>query len=884
MRYALSGLVLLLAVPAGQADETTLRAARQRWLRGNYEEARAQYESLARNPRQRVAATVGISQTWQSQGDYDKAHEVVAAALRELPREPDLLARRAELLHLRGRWDEALQVAEDALALRDEHFLARWVRAQVYRDRGDLALAETEVRWFVRVYTRRSDNDDDIKDPNALLLVGQAGAENARWNSLSDQFPFILNDVYADALKYDKDLWQAEYLSGMLLLEKYNVPEALKAFTNALAINPQAAEALVGKGVAALQRYEIREAEDAALRALRINPNLPEAQRLRADVHLVSGDVQAALRALDQARRINPRDMATLGRVAACWHLLHRPEQLERLSHEVALYDGRPGGFYRTLAEQLDERKHFDAAEGYYRKAIELRPRLPAAYNGLGLLYMRMGREDEARKVLTRAFENDAYNVRVANLLKVLRHLEKYQTLTTPHFVLRYDAASDKVLARFMARFLEETYAGLAQRFRYEPQGPILVEVFNSHDMFSGRVIGLPDLHTIGGCTGRMVALVSPRGKGIARPFNWARVLRHELVHIFNLEQSRFLVPHWFTEGLAVIQEGFPRPQQWNQLLLERVADDDLMTLDTVNLGFIRPRSPLDWHMAYCQSQLYVEYLTKTYGPEAVGRCLDAFAAGHDTAAVLAQVCKTDKAAFEKGYQEYVRTVAGTLRNKPVEKAKTITQLQKAHQAEPNNLEVAAQLAEQYLLRRRNVEARKLVDAVLEQSKAHPLASYVKARLLLAGGSEEEARKVLEAALDPEKPDTRVLQALGKLAFDAGDLAEAERRFELARKAEPYENKWLTELLRVATQSGDKVKQARLLRDLVATDPDDLGQRKRLAQLLLEQGDAAGAERYARESLEIDVLDTDAQDVLYRALRAQQKNDEAEQLRRLLQD
>jgi phospholipid/cholesterol/gamma-HCH transport system permease protein len=39
------------------------------------------------------------------------------------------------------------------------------------------------------------------------FLVGLAGSEHARWNKLADQFTFILNDVYGDALKNDKDFW-----------------------------------------------------------------------------------------------------------------------------------------------------------------------------------------------------------------------------------------------------------------------------------------------------------------------------------------------------------------------------------------------------------------------------------------------------------------------------------------------------------------------------------------------------------------------------------------------------------------------------------------------------------------------------------------------------
>src|SRR5262249_17888960 len=147
------------------------------------------------------------------------------------------------------------------------------------------------------------------------------------------------------------------------------------------------------------------------------------------------------------------------------------------------------------------------------------------------------------------------------------------------------DPKHDKVLARFLAKYLEKTYGELAELFQYRPDGPFLIEVFNNHDMFSGRVVALPDLHTIGACTGRMVAMVSPRDKAkrIVKPFNWARVIRHELVHVFNLEQTGFKVPHWFTEGLAVGQEGFPMPPQWHQLLQKRVGSGELFNLDNVN-------------------------------------------------------------------------------------------------------------------------------------------------------------------------------------------------------------------------------------------------------------------------------------------------------------
>src|SRR5581483_2261695 len=99
------------------------------------------------------------------------------------------------------------------------------------------------------------------------------------------------------------------------------------------------------------------------------------------------------------------------------------------------------------LAQRLEDRRRFDEAEKYYKIADELRPMVPWSRNSLGLLYMRLGREKEGKEALERAFNADKFHVRVSNMLKVLKHLDKYQTLKTEHFELRYDPANDRALA-----------------------------------------------------------------------------------------------------------------------------------------------------------------------------------------------------------------------------------------------------------------------------------------------------------------------------------------------------------------------------------------------------------------------------------------------------
>ncbi|HJZ92409.1 MAG TPA: tetratricopeptide repeat protein [Gemmataceae bacterium] len=869
--------------PKSKKPAGPLAEARQRWLRGNYEEARQQFEKLLGDEKSRAAAAIGIARTWLAEGEYAKALDAIEEAFKKDESNPDLLAARADVLYQTGRWDEARKDAEAALKLDKEHFLARWIRAQYLRDTGDLTKADTEMRWFVRTYTQRDNADKPIQDPDQLLLVGQAGAENARWHSLGDQFRFLINDLYPDIAKFDPDDWRAEYQIGALLLEKYNRPEAVQAFDNALKINPKAAEAFVGKGAVALQQYETKDADSHADQALKINPRLTSALRLKADVLLLAGEVAEAQKLLAKAREINPREEPSLARIAACARIRNRPDEVAAVIAEVEKFNPKPGLFYHELGSSLEERKIYGDAEVNFKKSIELRDKLPAARAGLGMLYLRLGKEGEAKTLLEEAFKGDKFNVRVSNSLKVLRHLEKYETLKTKHYDLRFDPKHDQVLAGFMAEYLEDIHARLAKDFGYEPEGRILVELFNNHEMFSGRTVALPDLHTIGACTGKVVTIASPKAKDVPRPFNWGRVIRHELVHIFNLAQTEFLVPHWLTEGLAVRNEGGNRPPMWSNVLRDRFEKNELLNLDNILLAFVRPRNQEEWALAYCQSHLYVEYLIKTYGIESVGPMLNACRDGLDTAAALQKVCKVDKESFEKGYRAYVAEVVKAIPSagkRTTDKTMTLAELEKAHEKEPQDMDVAARLADQYSRRKRSVDARKLVDTILEKKPGHPLASIVKFRLLTNAGDEEGARAALEEASKANPDDPRLILALGRVAMEAKDWAQAAEQLERGRKVAPIDGDWLAPLIEIYTKTEDAEKLTDVLREQVGNDPDDLKSRIKLAQLLSAAKKYGEAEQVARDALRIDVTDAAAQKALLEALEGQDKGEEAEKLRK----
>jgi tetratricopeptide (TPR) repeat protein len=873
----LATFACMLVIAASALAQDTIKDARKEWLEGNYAEAREMYEKLAKNPKTRHAATMGLSQACESQGDYDKAQSVVEGLLKDMPKDADLRGRLAEVHYLRGRLDEAETSAKAALALNKDHFVGHWVLGQVLRDRGMLDKANEEFLWFVRTA-----NAKDITDPDELRLVGLAGLERARSLHLTDQFQTIVFEFFGAASKNDKLYWPAAYEAGRVFMEKHDKPKAFQAFERALTINIRAAEVLVCKGQMAASTFEFKDAEKYAQQALKINPRLIGALNLMAEVHWFSGETEETLKLASKAREVNPRDESTLARIAACQFVKKNTKEFDAIVDEVKKINPKCYTFYTELANLLDQRKFAAEGEKYYVLAMEAQPKLPEAATGLGMMYLRMAKEEEAKKVLEQAEKADPFNVRVYNSLKVLKHLDVYNTLNTEHFIIRYDRNNDDALANVMAIYLEQIYKELADQFDYRPKGPFQIQIFNQHQMFSGRVVALPDLHTIGACTGPLVAMVSPRDKTkVTKLFNWNRVIRHELVHVFNLEQTKSHVPHWVTEGLAVRYEGPNIPPTWHGLLAEKVANNDLLDLDTILLGFIRPRSPLQWQQAYMQSLLYIEYMTKTHGEKSVGKMLAAFAEGLDTGPALEKACNIKKADFEKGYREFLKERVKNTPMPPPQKNLTLKQLRDEHAKNPNDLEIAALLAEKNYQVGKKKDARELADKVLEKEPRHATATYVKALILIDEGKQQGAYDLLETISKDDLKDTKPLKLFLQLQLNQKNNPQAVLTCERARKIDPHEPFWIIQLGKLYALTKNKEKLLEIFEEVARIDPDDMSARKTLAQHYQGQGNHAMAEKYARMAIEIDAADRTCQQILVEALGNLNRQEEADRLKKI---
>ena len=105
-----------------------------------------------------------------------------------------------------------------------------------------------------------------------------------------------------------------------------------------------------------------------------------------------------------------------------------------------------------------------------------------------------------------------------------------------------------------MSQLLEEGYRKLTKQYKFEPETPILFEMFPDHRDFSVRTVGLDSLGASGACFGKVIAMDSPKARRIGS-FNWASVAWHEFTHVITLQLTDYKVPRWFTEGLSEYAE-----------------------------------------------------------------------------------------------------------------------------------------------------------------------------------------------------------------------------------------------------------------------------------------------------------------------------------------
>jgi tetratricopeptide (TPR) repeat protein len=840
-------------------------------LTGHYAEAREAYERLV--PREPVVAAIGSARCRRAVGDLEGAIGVLARAAALHPDAAALRAEQAALEFERGNHPAAQALVDSALARDPDQLAAHFLAAELDRVAGRLDPASDGYGWLIQYYNREQDS---LSDPEGMRWIGLAGAQYARWNRNSGQFHFLVNTLYPDALARDSTYWPAHLEAARLFIEKYNSHDATEELDAAFAVNPAAAELHAARARIALQEFSLDSARASIDRALALDPRCKEAWQLRADLEMTAFGPRGAIAPLEKARTLDPTDEETLGRLAAAYAAIdgggaeRASARTGALIAEAVARNPHCGSFFAALAASLDLMQRFPQADEYYEEARRRMPQLVDVPGRLGMVAMRLGDETRARSVLAEAFEIDPFNVRVKNSLDVLDVLAGYGSIETTHFVIRFDRTRDSLLARYASRHLEsEVYPAIVKQLGFEPPGRSLIEIFSTakgtsgHGWFSVRMVGLPFIGTLGACAGKIVAITSPNDG--AQKFNWARVLKHEFVHIVNLQQSNFRIPRWYTEGLAVHFEGPGHPGEWDRVLARRAAEDSLFDLSNINMGFVRPSSGEDWALAYYQAELYTRYMETRYGAQALTRLIAAYADNLDTPAAVERSFGVALPAFEAGYKKYVVALAGP--GVPAPRVATDAEeaaLQRVADEHPEDADAWARLARAGL-ERGPWRARSSAEKALAIDPKQQVAAYVVAKVALREGNPDKAYEVLQGAFDARRPDAEALALLAGLAVQNKAYAEAESLVTLGAERFPGFADWDAGLVQIYRANGRREELARVLARRAARDPDDLDIRMELARITLEQKQYEAAAAWASEAIDIDVTAPEAHAMLAQA-------------------
>ncbi len=431
------------------------------------------------------------------------------------------------------------------------------------------------------------------------------------WEQANAQFRLAADPKDSQALY--KVRW------GMLLHKRFNDADAEGLFKEALEKDPSNAEAYVGLATVSMDGFD-GHAEEYAAKAIALDPKLAEAHELMADIALTNDDRDAAAAEADRAIALESDALDAMAIHAAMELIDDRSP--DAWFAKIAAINPSYGEGYELVARQLELHYLYEEAVTYYRKAIEANPRLWSAHSELGVDLMRLGKEDEPYQELELAYNNGYRDAATVNSLRLLDSYKNYETFRDSETILKLDKNEAAVLLPYMQPELHTIIAAYSKKYQMTLPGPVQVEVYPNHEDFAVRTTGMPGLGALGVTFGEVVAMDSPSARQPG-DFNWGATLWHEMSHVFILTATNHHVPRWFTEGLAVHEEGERSPEWRNRVtpeVLAAIRDRKLLPVEKLDRGFVYPQYPSQVIVSYFEAGSICDYIQEKWG---AGKLLD---------------------------------------------------------------------------------------------------------------------------------------------------------------------------------------------------------------------------------------------------------------------
>jgi len=622
---------------------------------------------------------------------------------------------------------------------------------------------------------------------------------------------------------------------GRLLHERFNNGDAEGLFKEALSHDPKNAQAYLGLALVSADGFDSKAIQWCA-RAIELDPKLAEAHELMANLALEDSVRDEALRQADAAIQISPEALNAYAIHAAIEILADRSP--DAWWAKIRAINPSYGQGYALVAHHLVLNRRYQEAVAYYRQAIELDPELWSARSQLGINLMRLGQEDEPRRQLEMCYENGYRDAATVNSLRLLGSYKNFAVIKTDKMVLKLPKKEADLLAPYFEEQINRAVATYEKKYQMRLPGPVQVEVYENHEDFAVRTMGMPGLGALGVTFGQVLAMDSPAGR---KPgdFNWASTLWHEMSHVFILTATNHRVPRWFTEGLAVHEETQASPEWGDRTtpeILLAIRDKKLLPVGELDRGFVRPEYESQVIVSYYQAGKICDYIQERWGADKLLEIVHSFARIRPTAEVIQEALGVRAEDFDRQFLDWLNEGAG-------KEAASFEQWR-------NGLKEVAQLAKekQYdQVIQKGEEVRRLYPDYIYDANVYEFM----AEAYLAKGDTEAAASILR---DYEKiggHNPATLKQLASVEEQAGRLKDAAATLERLNYIYPEDEQLHRHLGDLWFAQGNNGAAIREYSAVVAMQPSDKASAKfNLARAYFAAGQKDQAQDNVLQALE----------------------------------